>query len=85
MPHHYILHKLKAHLKIHHLKKNLSHFTKTHPKLGSSLFSGNPSRNEIMATMQGEGMRRFQPDTGMHTLGSGMMHRKKLHPLKFKI
>jgi len=83
MPHHYILHKLKAHPKIHHLKKHLSHFTKTHPKLGSSLFSGNPSRNEIMATMQGEGMRQFPNDPGMHTVGSG--HRKKLHPLKFKI
>ena len=69
MPHHYILHKLKAHPKFHHLKKHLSHFSKSHPKSGSSLFSGMPSPNEVKAVMQGE----------------GMMHRRKLHPLKFKI
>ena len=69
MPHHYILHKLKAHPKFNHTKRRLSNFIKTHPKT-SSLFSSNPSRNEISAVMQGE----------------GIMHRiKKLHPLKFKI
>ena len=70
MPHHYVLHKLKAHPRFHHLKKHLSHFSKSHPKSGSALFSSMPTRNEIMATMQGEGI---------------MHHRKKLHPLKFKI
>ena len=70
MPNHYILHKLKVHPKYHHLKKHLSHFSKSHPKSHSSLFSGSPSRQEITATMQGE----------------GIMHRiKKLHPLKFRI
>jgi hypothetical protein len=82
MPHHYVLHKLKAHPRFHHLKKHLSHFSKSHPKT-SSLFSSMPTRNEISAVMQGEGIRRFPNDSGMHTTGSG--HRKKLHPLKFKI
>ena len=31
----------------------------------------------------GSGSRVFPPDPGMHTLGAGV-HRKKLHPLKFK-
>ena len=70
MPHHYILHKLKAHPKYNHTKRRLSNFIKTHPKTRSSaIFSNNPSHEEIRATMQGE----------------GIMHRKKLHPLKFKI
>jgi hypothetical protein len=69
MPNHYILHKLNVHPKYHHVKKHLSHFMKIRPKTGSSLFSSHPSREEITATMQGEGFR----------------HRKKLHPLKFKI
>ena len=69
MPHHYILHKLNVHPRFHHLKKHLSHFNKTHPKGQSELFSSKPSPNEVKAVMQGE----------------GMMHRRKLHPLKFKI
>ena len=70
MPHHYLLHKLKAHPKHRHLKKHLSHFSKTHPKTRSSaIFSNYPSHEEIRASMQGE----------------GIIHRKKLHPLKFKI
>jgi hypothetical protein len=68
MPHHYILHKLKALPKYNHVKRRLSHFTKTSPKT-SSLFSSNPTRNEISTVMQGE----------------GIMQRRKLHPLKFKI
>ena len=70
MPLHYVLHRLKAHPKFNHTKRHLSHFSKSHPKSHSSLFSCNPSRNEVKAIMQGE----------------GIMHRiKKLHPLKFKI
>jgi len=69
MPHHYILHKLKVNPKHRHLKKHLSHFTKTHPKSSSALFSSNPTHNEVKAVMQGE----------------GILHRRKLHPLKFKI
>ena len=84
MPLHYVLHRLKAHPKFNHTKRSLSNFVKAHPKT-SSLFSSNPTRNEVKAIMQGEGLRRLPPDTGMHTLGAGMMHRKKLHPLKFKI
>jgi hypothetical protein len=102
MPLHYVLHRLKAHPKFNHTKRRLSNFIKAHPKT-SSLFSSNPTRNEVKAIMQGEGLRRFPPDTGMHTLGGMMhprrfppdtgmhtlggegMHRKKLHPLKFKI
>ena len=69
MPHHDILHKLKAHPKFNHTKRRLSNFIKTHPKT-SSFFSSDPTRYEISAVMQGE----------------GIMHRiKKLHPLKLKI
>ena len=84
MPLHYVLHRLKAHPKFNHTKRRLSNFIKTHPKT-SSLFSSNPTRDEVKAIMQGEGLRRFPPDPGMHILGEGMMHRKKLHTLKFKI
>ena len=76
MPHHYVLHKLKAHPKYNHTKRRLSHFSKTHPKIRSalparlsSLFSNNPTHEEVRSTMQGEGIH----------------HKKRLHPLKFKI
>jgi len=77
MPHHYVLHKLKAHPKHRHLKKHLSHFTQTHPKShgGALVHSHHPHRV----------IHNFPPDSGMHTMTSGLHHKKKLHPLKFKI
>jgi hypothetical protein len=77
MPHHYVLHKLKAHPKHRHLKKHLSHFSKSHPKShgGALVHSHHPHRVH----------HNYPPDSGMHTMASGLHHRKKLHPLKFKI
>jgi hypothetical protein len=78
MPHHYILHKLNTHPRFHHLKKHLSHFKKTHPK----------SHGGALVHMHHQAMHHpmhsFTHDTGMHTLPA-VIHRKKLHPLTFKI
>ena len=79
MPKQYLFHKRHVLPRMYQFER---HLTKLSPK-GSALFSKIPTRSEIAATMQGEGLRRFPPDPGMHTLGNGI-HRKKLHPLKFK-
>ena len=89
MPHHYVLHRLNVHPKYHHVKKHLSHFNKSHPKMRGKGHYNHPSHlthNEQYAVARyaiGSGSRVFPPDPGMHTLGAGV-HRKKLHPLKFK-
>ena len=82
MPHHYILHKLKVHPKHHHLKKHLSHFTKTHPKShGGALVRSHHSAVIHHRPIMAREHPQFSND--MHVLGSGV-HKKRLHPLKFK-
>jgi hypothetical protein len=65
MPKNYLFHKRNVLPRMYQFER---HLTKLSPK-GNALFSNKPTRNEIVATMQGE----------------GIMQRRKLHPLKFKI
>ena len=81
MPHHYILHKLHVHPRFHHTKKHLSHVRKTHPKSHGGALVHRRQTHQI---------HHAHPDTGFYSPGfvshgSGVHHRKKLHPLKFKI
>ena len=83
MPHHYFLHKLNVHPRFQHMKKHLSHVSKTHPKShGGALVRSHHSavvhRRPIMAR------EHPQYSNEMHITGSGA-HKKRLHPLKFKI
>ena len=88
MPHHYVLHRLNVHPKYHHVKKHLSHFNKSHPKTRGGAVA-NRGLNHVRRDYSNANMHivanglRNSTDPGMHTLGAGV-HRKKLHPLKFK-
>jgi len=78
MPHHYFLHKLNVHPRFQHMKKHLSHVRKTHPKShGGALVR---SRHSAV----NHRVHHTPPNTGMHIMASGIHHKKKLHPLKFK-
>jgi len=89
MPHHYFLHKLNVHPRFHHIKKHLPHFSKTHPKShGGALVRAHHHKimhhPHAMHTMA-RGMHHLPPNPGMHILAAGVHHKKRLHPLKFKI
>jgi hypothetical protein len=82
MPHHYLLHKLKTHPKHHHVKKHLSHFSKTHPKShGGALVHAHHHKAIHHVIHHGHHPHESSP----HIMASGIHHKKKLHPLKFKI
>ena len=90
MPHHYVLHKLNVHPRFHHLKKHLSHFTHTHPKSHGgalvrthhhkAMHHGHHAIHHVMH--HGHHSPR---ESSPHMMASGVHHKKKLHPLKFKI
>jgi hypothetical protein len=91
MPNHYFLHKLQIHPRFHHIKRRLSHFTKMHPKARGGTVA-NRGLHQIQSNNYSDpgmhilarGIHQYK-DPGMHTVGCGVHHRKKLHPLKFKI